>query len=127
MSTTNEARPDTNHSGAQKVYFVCFTNPIDAPLSEIQAVLPDHKLWAAEVEERGLFFAAGPFLNEDFQYSGRGMMIVRAASREEAESIVAGDPMHAKGLRKYEVVPWQLNEGTLPVSLRLSTGTLSFD
>lgn len=127
MSSMNEAHPDSRHSGAQKVYFACFTEPADATLEEIEAAVPAHKAWVAEAEAAGHFLVAGPFLDDDYRYTGAGMIVVRAGNRAEAEAIVAADPMHATGLRTFRLVPWQLNEGTLPVHLRFSSGTFTFD
>jgi uncharacterized protein YciI len=127
MTSENQTHPDTRHSGAQKVYFVCFTDRADAPLHAIEETLPAHKAWAAEAEAAGQLFVAGPFLDDDFRYTGSGMIVLRAKTRAEAEAIAAADPMHAKGLRQYRLVPWQLNEGTLPIQIRLSTGTVTFD
>ena len=125
--SNEEARPDTRHSGAQKVYFVCFTEPASASLEEIEKAVPDHKKWAAEAEAAGQFFVAGPFLDEDYRYTGSGMIVVRARTYEEAEAVVATDPMHARGLRTFRLARWQLNEGRLPVHLRLSDGSFTFD
>lgn len=127
MHSMNEPRPDTRHSGAQKVYFACFTEPADATLEEIEAAVPAHKSWAADAEAAGHFLVAGPFLDDDYRYTGSGMIVVRANSYAEAEAIVAADPMHSTGLRTFRLVPWQLNEGTLPMYARLSTGTLTFE
>jgi uncharacterized protein len=122
-----QAYPDTRHSGAQKVYFICFTEPADnVPLPDIEEALPAHKAWAAEAEAAGHLFVAGPFLDGDFRYTGSGMIILRAKTEAEAEKIVSADPMHAKGLRRYRLVTWQLNEGTLPLHIRMSTGEVNF-
>ena len=127
MTATDGARPDARHAGAQKVYFICFTEPIGASIEEIENAVPDHKRWAADAEAAGHFLAAGPFLDDQYRYTGSGMLIVRARTHAEADALVAADPMHARGLRTYRLVPWQLNEGRLPMQLRFSTGTFSFD
>jgi uncharacterized protein len=64
-------------------------------------------------------------VDDDFRYRGSGMTVLRAKTRSEAEAIVAAGPMHANGLRRYQLVPWQLSEGTLPVHIRMSAGTLT--
>jgi uncharacterized protein len=127
MKPDMHARPDTRHSGAQKVYFVCFTEPAPgAVLGDIEQTLPAHKAWAAKAEAAGQLFVAGPFLDGDFRYTGSGMIILRARTEGEAEAIVSADPLHRKGLRRYRLLPWQLNEGTLPLQIRMSTGQVSF-
>jgi uncharacterized protein len=127
MEPDTHAHPDTRHSGAQKVYFVCFTEPADgARLHDIEETLPAHKAWAAEAEAAGQLFVAGPFLDRGFRYTGSGMIVLRAKTEAEAEAIVSTDPMHGRGLRRYRLVPWQLNEGTLPLHIRMSTGHVTF-
>jgi uncharacterized protein len=127
MEPDTQAHPDARHSGAQKVYFVCFTEPADgAALSDIEQTLPAHKAWAAETEAAGQLFVAGPFLDGDFRYTGSGMIILRARTQAEAEAIVSADPMHHNGLRSYRLSPWQLNEGSLPLHIRMSTSQVTF-
>nr|WP_246751931.1 YciI family protein [Bradyrhizobium diazoefficiens] len=46
----------------------------------------------------------------------------RAKTREEAQQLADNDPFHATGLRRYELFPWQVNEGSLDVRLLFSTG-----
>ena len=41
------------------------------------------------------------------------MIIVRAASFEEAHEIAMGDPFHAEGLREFDIWNWSMNEGQL--------------
>jgi len=122
MTSSGGPAADTRHAGAQKVYFVCFTDPDGATVDEIRAVLPEHKAWVVEQESAGHLVMAGPFLTDEHVYSGTGMLIVRASSAQEASDFMSADPMHASGLRRFRIVPWQVNEGTLDVRLTLSTG-----
>ena len=46
-------------------------------------------------------------MNEE--WPGRGLVIYRAASFEEALRIAADDPMHIAGARDYTVVPLLFN------------------
>ena len=69
-------------------------------------------------------FGAGPFWNDDeTEWLGEGMVIVRAASLAEAREIAAADPMHASGARSFTVRPWLMNEGTVTVKIRYSDGS----
>ena len=77
------------------------------------------------MEKSGVLFAAGPFWTDDEQqWRGEGMVVIRAESLEAARAIAAEDPMHASGARTFEVRPWLINEGTL--TLRLNHSTRSF-
>jgi uncharacterized protein len=50
------------------------------------------------------------------------MVVVRAASLLEAETIATEDPMHKSGARSYRVRPWIVNESTILVRLDHATG-----
>jgi hypothetical protein len=56
-----------------------------------------------------------------------GMIVVRAASRDEARRIADSDPLHAAGLRTYVLKEWMVNEGRVSVKLNFSDGTYSFE
>ena len=49
-----------------------------------------------------------------------GMIIVRAASFEEAHEIAMGDPFHAEGLREFDIWNWSMNEGSFTVTINYS-------
>ena len=68
-------------------------------------------------------FGAGPFLEEnEIDWNGEGMVIIRANSINHAKEIANSDPMHSSGARSFIVRPWLLNEGNIEVSLDYSTG-----
>jgi hypothetical protein len=128
MAATDEARPDTRHAGAQKVFFLCRTQPADGiQPSELYPYLPDHKKWVAEQERAGRMFLAGPLLDEDYHSFGSGVLVIRARSLAQARQIFDSDPFHAKGLRTYQLWPWQINEGSFRLHSTLSGGTLEID
>lgn len=123
MAETTPAKPDERHAGAQKVLFLCFTEPNGVSADVLRQHLEEHKKWLADLERDGRLFAAGPLLDEDYRGSGSGMLILRAASRQQARDIVDQDPFHAHGLRRYRLQPWQLNEGSFGVNVILSDAT----
>lgn len=73
--------------------------------------LEEHLAYWDRKEEEGSMFAAGPFLpaDHDDEWSGDGVVIIRADSYEEADRIAEADPMHRAGARRYELRPWLLN------------------
>ena len=106
----------------QKQLYVVFTRP-RAGLAPVLEKIDAHLAYVVAAERKGQIFAAGPFWSDDERYwEGEGMMILRAASKAEAEEIAAGDPMHASGARTYSVRPWLLNEGSLTIRLTYSDG-----
>lgn len=65
--------------------------------------------------------AAGPhWTNDETEWQGDGMVVIRAGSLAEAKEIAADDPMHKAGARRFTVRPWFVNEGTITVKLNCS-------
>jgi len=51
-------------------------------------------------------FGAGPFFaDNEIDWQGEGMVIIRAQSLDEAHQVAASDPMHTSGARSYTVRP----------------------
>jgi uncharacterized protein YciI len=121
-----EAHPDESHSGAQKVFFACFTERGQTHIDDIEKIVEVHKRWIAEQEAAGRIFVAGPFLTEDYSFSGSGLIMFRAKTAAEARELAEQDPMHASGLRTFHIVPWQLNEGSVRLDVTLSSGAFDF-
>ncbi|MGW5257690.1 YciI family protein [Streptomyces sp. NPDC004012] len=121
-----QAKPDERHAGAQKVLFLCFTEPVELSPDEIRPYLGTHKQWLVDLERSGTLFLGGPMLDKNYKFDGSGLFVIRADSFAEADQIVGGDPFHAHGIRKYRLVSWQVNEGSFTVRLTLSDGTVEF-
>ena len=102
-------------------------NP-EAPRIESRDLLRiEHHEYLLDLERRGILFAAGPFADSGEKPSGSGMIVIRAASREEATRIGHQEPYTRNRLRLMDVIPWQRNEGTLKLELRLADGVLKID
>lgn len=105
-----------------KQLYVIFTTPTHG-LGPIMEILQRHLDYQESLTQRGIMFAAGPNWTDDEQdWGGDGMVVVRAASLSEAETIAKEDPMHMSGARSYRVRPWLVNEGTISVKLDYTTG-----
>lgn len=103
-----------------KRLYVIFTTPTN-DLDALHAQLPAHLAYQKDLEARGITFGAGPFADDtETEWSGEGMIIVRAASLAEAVTIAEADPMHSTGVRRFRVRPWLLNEGSYTVTVRYS-------
>lgn len=106
----------------RKQLYVIFTKPTNG-MEPVLANLEQHLTFQIDLEKRGIMFGAGPMWNDaEDAWEGEGMVIVRAASLDEAKAIAATDPMHKAGARSYTVRPWLLNEGTITVKLSYSNG-----
>lgn len=103
-----------------KPLYVILTTPTGG-LETVKAQLADHLAYQKDLEARGITFAAGPFADDSqTEWSGEGMIIVRAGSLAEARAIAEADPMHRSGARRFRVRPWLLNEGSYTVTVRYS-------
>lgn len=105
---------------AQKQLYVVFTNPTNG-LDPVLKNIEEHLKFQVDLEKRGIMFGAGPFWDDDEKnWSGEGMVIIRAESLAAARKIADQDPMHKSGARRFTVRPWLLNEGTLTLRLNFS-------
>ena len=106
----------------QKQLYAVFTTPANG-MGPVMANIEAHLKFQVELEQKGIMFGAGPFWTDDEkQWQGEGMVIIRAASLDEAKKIAASDPMHASGARTFRVRPWLLNEGTVTIKVNYSDG-----
>jgi hypothetical protein len=106
----------------QKQLYVVFTKPTRG-LAPVLEHLKEHLEFQCSLERRGIMFGAGPFwADNEEDWLGEGMVIIRAASLAEAQRIAAEDPMHKSGARSFTVRPWLLNEGTITVRVDYSDG-----
>ena len=105
-----------------KQLYVITTEPA-GDLDAVRENMGDHLAYQESLEASGVMFAAGPFADDaEREWSGAGMVIVRAASLDEARAIADADPMHARGARRYRIRPWLLNEGSLTLRVTYSDG-----
>ena len=109
----------------QKQLYAIFTRPVNG-MGPVFENLEAHLQFQVGLERDGIMFAAGPMWSDDEQsWEGEGMVVVRAASRQEAIAIAERDPMHKSGARSFHVRPWLINEGTLTVRLDYSSQTFT--
>jgi len=111
-----------SHGFLAKQLYVIFTAPTKG-MGPVMENIQKHLAFQADLEKRGIMFAAGPHWTDDEQrWEGEGMVVVRAASLAAAKAIAAQDPMHVSGARSFRVRPWLVNEGTLTLKLGFATG-----
>ncbi len=105
--------------------YVAYSTPAQGP-EAVKAALPDHLAYQAKLESEGKLMFAGPMSDETgTQMQGIGMIVLRAATFDEAKDLADNDPMHASGARSYILRKWLINEGGLTLSVRLSGQTVS--
>ena len=103
--------------------YVVHSTPAKAP-EDVKASLPDHLAYQARLERLGQLAFAGPMSDESGDHmQGMGLIIYRADSLEAARKLAEEDPMHKSGARSFVLRRWLINEGSLTLTVGLSTGT----
>ena len=112
---------NTHHTNEmlRKDLYVIFTRPV-APREKIMELLPKHLERQVELEKQGILFAAGPMEPQENDKPRTGMIIIRADSFEDAHAIEMEDPLHAAGLREFDIWNWSMNEGSFTVTISYS-------
>lgn len=101
--------------------YVAISTPAGPP-QDVKAALPDHLAYQAELERVGALAFAGPMSDETgVHMQGMGLIVYRAESLDAANALAAADPMHTSGARTYVLRRWMINEGSLTLSVGLST------
>ena len=107
----------------QMQLYAVFTRPTDG-LGPVMEHIEEHLAFQCELERKGIMFGAGPFwADNEEDWHGEGMVIIRAASLADARAIAESDPMHSS----FTVRPWLLNEGGLTVRVTYSDGARQID
>jgi uncharacterized protein YciI len=75
------------------------------PKEQLDLLLQQHLAYIRSQAEAGKYSLAGPFLDND---RIRGILIINAASVEEARQIASGDPMVQSGRMAVEIHPAML-------------------
>ena len=102
--------------------YAAISTPAGAP-DQVKASLPDHLAYQAQLERAGKLAFAGPMSDETGEHmQGMGLIIYRADSLEAARRLAEEDPMHKSGARSFVLRRWMINEGSLTLSVGLSTG-----
>lgn len=96
--------------------------------ADVKANLPDHLAYQRTLEERNILVLAGPLSDSSGkEMQGAGLIVYRATSMDEAQKLAENDPMHKSGARSFTLRKWLVNEGSLNISIGLSTGRVSLD
>ena len=108
----------------QKPLYVALRVPND--LARFGELLEAHLQWAIEADRRGELFASGPFVKEDgLPGALGGMSVLRAATMEDAERILANDPFIREKVYTPIINKWLMMEGEMTVTLRFSDRSYS--
>jgi hypothetical protein len=110
----------------KKQLWVVMTQAV-APPDEVRRHLKAHLEHQIRLEKSGVMYGAGPATKPGDIAASFGLIIIRAKDEAEARRIADADPMHASGVRKYELYAWSLNEGRITMTLNFSDQSFAFD
>jgi uncharacterized protein len=110
----------------KKQLWIVMTRPV-APAEEVRRHLKAHLEHQIRLEKSGIMYGAGPATRPGEKAAAFGLIIIRAKDEAEARRIADSDPMHASGVRQYELYAWSLNEGRIGLTLNFSDQTFTFD
>ncbi len=109
-----------------KRLYIIFSEPTEKG-GDRRKIFPRHIAYQLEIENKGILFAAGPFVDASGKPQGSGMIIVRAKSMAAAKRIADNDPFHKQGYRRYRIQAWEINEGGFNLRVKFSDGAYSLD
>lgn len=119
-SWRDRVRDATAEGLAANEFFVILTEPLKDRKS-VKDHLRVHLDYQKGLEAKGIMVAAGPLSDEQgTEWTGKGLIIIRAENLDAARKIADGDPMHRDGVRKYKLLPWLMNEGSFTLEVKLS-------
>ena len=126
MPKWDEYKAEAQSRGALALELYIVSSVPSASPEAIKANLPDHLAYQARMEEQGHLALAGPVSDESGEViEGQGMIVYRARSFEHARELAENDPMHKSGARSFTLRKWLVNEGSLTLSVGLSTGRVA--
>lgn len=109
----------------KKRLFVALSKAIARP----EVMLPfvaDHLTYMNHLEHEGKLFASGPFIQEGVLV-GDGLTILQTSTIEEARALMQAEPLIQRGLRGFDLRPWELREGRMTIAVNASTSTYRLD
>jgi uncharacterized protein len=94
-------------------------NSRKATSSEMEPYVAEHLQYMNGLEEQGLLWGSGPFI-EPGVVVGDGLTIFNVAEEADVHKLMAEEPLVKRGLRSYSVRKWELREGKISIDLFLS-------
>ena len=123
MVAWNEYKSHASERGALALELFVVQSTPAGDAEAVKSALSDHLDYQRKLEQAGTLVLAGPVSDESGENMlGAGQIIYRAASMGDARALAENDPMHLAGARKFTLRKWLVNEGSLTVSVGLSTG-----
>jgi uncharacterized protein YciI len=86
------------------MWYLCMRSNV-RPREQRTTSPDEHFAWMRTQHESGAILMSGP--TSDRKY---GMYLIRASSRDEADSIAASDPYTVAGDTTYELLEWEIHQ-----------------
>ncbi|WP_157817344.1 YciI family protein [Bradyrhizobium sp. SK17] len=101
-------------------------NARKASSAEMEPYVTEHLQYMSRLEEQGLLWASGPFI-EPGVVVGDGLTIFNVAEEADVHRLMAEEPLVKRGLRSYSVRKWEVREGKISIELFLSQSRFALD
>lgn len=89
------------------MWFICLRRSI-VPREQWTTPVDDHLVWMKQMHEAGRIAISGPGKGSDG--TAYGIYLIRAASKDEASSIAAGDPFTVSGHCAFDLIEWEVHQ-----------------
>ena len=109
----------------KKRLFVALSKAI-APPEDLLPFVPEHLAYMNHVESAGKLFASGSFVQEGV-VAGDGLTILQTETIEDANALMQAEPLIRRGLRQFDLRPWELREGRKTIVLNAATSSFRLD
>jgi uncharacterized protein len=103
----------------KKRLFVALTKTIARP-EDLVPFVAEHLAHMSQLEGTGRLFASGPFVQEGI-LAGDGLTNPQTMTIEDADALIQADPLIQRGLRQFDLRPWELREGRMTITLNASS------
>jgi uncharacterized protein len=109
----------------KKRLFVALSRAIARP-EDMLPFVAEHLAYMNSLENEGKLFASGPFIQEGVLV-GDGLTILQTSTIEDARTLMRAEPLIQRGLREFDLRPWELREGRMTITLSVSTSGFRLD
>jgi uncharacterized protein len=105
----------------KKRLFVALSKAVARP-EQMLPFVPEHLEYMNQLENEGKLFASGPFIQEGVLV-GDGLTILQTSTH----ALMSAEPLIKRGLREFELRPWELREGRMMITLNSSTSSFRLE
>jgi uncharacterized protein YciI len=109
----------------KKRLFVALTKTRARP-EDLVPFVAEHLAHMSQLEGTGRLLASGPFVQESI-LAGDGLTHPQIVTIEDADALIQADPLIRRGLRQFDLRPWELREGRMTITLNASTNGFQLD